>query len=488
MGINNDVTYIVKRLLITLLTCFSWITALSQFELAYVPAPFQDTIPPNVERAIRLKLALDKSTITGLEGKEMSFAKKLYDNRASEVVQQFNGDYLIVDNEISPYLQSVLDVIYASNPSLQREASVYVFRSEAVNAMSYGEGTIAFTLGLLSRMESEGQIAFILCHELAHYHARHSDIKTIAFARLNYDKDINKRVKAISKSDYGKYTKYSQLVSSLSLSITKHGREKEFEADSLALQFYLNTGYDLAAPARTLQLLDQADFSMHPENIDLKKYFDFQAYPFKDRWLSYTESNTWHASHESNDTLQTHPSCVKRIAAIQRQLRTYSSSARRHSDVNDKVKYFRMRSDFEIVASNYHFEQFGNGLFNSLVLAERYPNNAFLHTMISQCLYQLYINQKNHTLGKVLILPDPRFEENYDRFLTFVHNLRLTELGSLSYYYAMTRKNVYGANEDFLYACWLNSQSEISQEDPAKIRAEYLSMFPTGKYTAQMLK
>ncbi len=433
---------------------------------------------------------MDKSRITGLDGKALAYAKELYEQRASLVIQQFNDDYLIVDTEISPYLQSVLNAIYDANPALPRETSVYAFRSEAPNAMSYGDGTIAFTLGLLSRMESEAQIAFVLCHELAHYHARHSDIKTIEFARLNYDKDIKKKVKSIAKNDYGKYTKYNQLISSLSLSITKHGREKEFEADSLALQFYLNTDYDLNGPIRTLEILDRADESLHPENLDIKKYFNFQVYPFKDQWLSYTRSNTWYASaHDDNDSLRTHPDCSKRIEAIQRQLKMQKLTAKKRSDANNvKANYFRMRSDFEIVASNFHFEQFGRGLFNSLILAERYPNNVYVHSMISQCLYQLYRNQKNHTLGKVLTLPDPRFEENYDRFLTFVHNLRLMELASLSYHYTMTKKDMYGTNEDFLYACWLNSQSEISQEDPARIKAEYLSIFPSGKYLSRMLK
>lgn len=472
-----------------MLACFSSIAALCQFDLTYNPAPIQDTIPTNIHHSIKSKLALDKTKIKDVEGREVAYIKDLYDQRAALVVQQFNDDYFIVDTEMSPYLQEVLNSIYASNPSLPRETSVYAFRSEAVNAMSYGEGTIAFTLGLLSRMESEAQIAFVLCHELAHYHAKHSDIKLTEITRLNYSKDIKKKVKSISKNEYGKFTKYNQLISSLSLSITKHSREKEFEADSLALQFYLNTSYDLEAPIRTLEILDHADISLHRENLDIKKYFDFHAYPFKDHWLSYTPSNTWHASPHGNDTLRTHPSCSKRIEAIKRQLKTHVATAKKYSDSKiDKVKYLRMRSDFEIVASNYHFEQFGRGLFNSLMLAERYPNNVYVHSMISQCLYQLYWNQKNHTLGKVLTLPDPRLEENYDRFLTFVHNLRLMELASLSYYYTMTKKNSYGTNEDFLYACWLTSHSEISQEDPAKIKAEYLSIFPSGKYASKMLK
>jgi hypothetical protein len=52
----------------------------------------------------------------------------------------------------------------------------------------------------------------------------------------------------------------------------------------------------------------------------------------------------------------------------------------------------------------------------------------------------------------------------------------------------MTKKDLHQTNEDFLYTCWLNSNLEISQEDPAKIKAEYLSRFPKGKYISKMIK
>jgi predicted Zn-dependent protease len=241
---------VMKKLWVTLLMWSFSIVAWSQYDLTYSPTIIQDTIPNNIYRSIKSKLELDKSRITTVQGQEAAYIKELYDQRASFVVQQFNEGYFIVDDEITPYLQSVLDEIYNANPSLSRETTVYAFRSEAVNAMSYGEGTIAFTLGLLSRMENEAQIAFVLCHELAHYHARHSDIKALELAQLNYNKEIKKKIKSISKSDYGKYTKYTQLVSTLGLSVTRHSREKEFEADSLALLFYLNTSYDLSTPVR----------------------------------------------------------------------------------------------------------------------------------------------------------------------------------------------------------------------------------------------
>ncbi len=472
----------VVRYQIACVLCLAWTSVFSQFEKNYIPSPVQDTIPAAIYQALQTKLTLDKSRVTEPKGQVNAYLKELYTKRTDLVIEQFNNDYFIVDDNLSPYLQSILENIYTANPSLPRETKVYAFRSDAVNAMSYGEGTIAFTLGLLSRMETEAQIAYVLCHELAHYHSHHSDIKMAKFAKLNYDKELKRQVKAIAKSEYGQYTKFSQLMRSLDISITRHSREKEFEADSIALLYYLNTAYDTHAPVRTLEILDSADISLYRKNLDLKKYFDFTNYRFKEQWLSYIPSTTWHASDSDNDSLHTHPSCARRIIALQRQLKSQKPKDTQHV----KHNAMRTRSEFEQAASAFHFKSFGKTLFKSMILAEHYPDNAYAHALIGQSLYQLYLHQKNHELGKVLALPDPRFDENYDRVLTFLHTLRLMELGSLAYHYTATKKETFSTSEDFIYAWWLSSHTEVSQDDPARIKSEYIARFPSGKYIAMM--
>lgn len=476
----------MKGIYLTFLISFAWSTALAQFDKTFIPAPVLDTIPAQTLVAIKSKLIADKSRVNGPSKDIDSYIKKLYDNRAAFVIAQFNDDYFIADNELTPYLQGVLNNIYSANPTIPRETNVYAYRSEAANAMSYGEGTIAFTLGLLARMETEAQVAFVLCHELAHYHARHADLKAAELARINFDPQLKKQVKAIERSAYGQYSKLTELAGAFGLSITRHSRDKEFEADSIALRLYLNTSYDLHAPVRVLEILDSADISLYTNNLNFRKYFDFDAYPFKDRWIDYTRSTTWYSTKE-NDSLHTHPSCARRIIAIKRQLLGISPTNRKAVDFGvEQSNKLRQRSEFEIAASLFQFRSYGRSLFSFLTLSDRYPDNSYIHAMIGQGLYQLYKHQKDHELGKVLALPDPRFAENYDRYLSFVHALRLMELASLSYHYVSTKKELYGQQEEFLYARWLTSTTEISQEDPGEIRAEYARRFPAGKYLTKM--
>jgi hypothetical protein len=377
-----------------------------------------------------------------------------------------------------------LQDIQKVNPRLPHDVSVFVYRSSVPNAICFGEGTIAFALSLLARLESEDQLACVLCHELAHYASKHADLKVRELAQLNYDKQLNKQVKNIKSSTYGQYTKLKDLMSGLELSLNYHSREKEFEADSIGLSLFLNTRYNSMAPIRAMEILDSVDRSMYQSSLDIKKFFNFKNYPYRATWGEYTKSDTWFAKRNEVDSLKTHPSCKKRSLALQRQL----VAAGKWSKVNvlgknDTFSYIRTTSEFELVESEYHFKEYGKAMFRSMMMLERFPNNAYLHGMIGKSICKLYWSQRDHTLGKVLELPDPRFEENYDRFLTFVHRLRLTELENLAYQYITTQDLKYFEDENFLYSVWLCSKLSISKLSPESVSDDYRSKFPNGRYS-----
>jgi predicted Zn-dependent protease len=410
-----------------------------------------------------------------------AYLKDLNKQRFDYQVQMFNDDLYIVDQEFTPYLQSILAKILKANPELA-SSSVYAFRSAVPNAVSNGTGVIYFTLGLLARLETEDQIAYVLCHELAHEHLKHTANKMLELARLNSDKELNKKVKTIARAEYGKSTKFQQLVFSLGKSINTHSREKEFEADSVGLKFFLKTSYSTKAPVRLLQILDSADVGLYHRNIDFKKHFNFSDRPFKDEWLAYKESEMEYYNPMTNDSLRTHPSCDKRIIAVARQLEGSKSSV----DAKENKSTVVIDSQFEIIESAFYFQHYGRALFLSLELLEQYPNNSYLHARIVSCLYQIYQSQKDHKLSNVLSLPSPYYEENYNRFIEFVHKLRLMEVASLAYNFAKYHSAAFSEDEDFLFAYWQVSHTEVSKESPATIKQLYLSKFPKGKFVSTM--
>ncbi len=482
-----------NRLIATLLLWFIPSLVWAQFEKTYTPLPIQDTIPSALYTQLQQKNEKDKLAVQEPNKKANKYLKSLYDDRLEYVTTTFNEDHILLDAEVTPYLQKIIDNIYQANPKLPRETHIYAYRSNIPNALSFGDGTLAINLGLLVRLENESQIAFALCHEMAHYHQKHCDKRLKELTQLNYDKDLAKQISTARNSTYNSNTQSKQLLKNLQLSMTSNSRTDELEADSVGLALFLHTNYDLQAPVQCIAILDSSDTELYPHIIDLKKHFHSPSYPFKDSWLVYEKSTMWHASEEDkeffgSDTMRTHPDCQKRIVALQRQIKASGNTLAGHANLQDQElnTRIRLRSRFEIIESYYHFRKYGKALFQALLALETYPDNAYLHAMVSKCLCQIYTYQKNHEVGKVLPLPDPRFDENYDRFLTFMHQLRLTELASLAYTYAESKKEALYNDEEFVYAWWLCSQLPVSKSESAKVSAHYRSKFPKGKYLSSI--
>jgi Zn-dependent protease with chaperone function len=467
-----------------LLICICFSTK-AQLASNYLAAPIQDTIPAFYSEQIKTRLNTDLLKAANFRGKVGASMKELLTERAGYVIENFNEDFFIIDPRFTGYLQDVLAKIYQANPQLPKETTVFAHRSSASNAISFGEGTIAFTLGLLCHLETESQIAFVLCHELAHYHSNHSNEKIQSIAQLYNSKEFKNELRAINRSEYGQYTRYVKLVSSLGISVSKHGREKEFEADSLAFFYFVNVSTDFNAPIRTLEILDSLDVDRKIEPIKLKKHFHFLDYPFKESWIEYDSQIIWsNRDKEIQDSLRTHPSCDLRIKAIQRQM-VNSAAINSRNLVLGKPTEIVLLSQFERIESQYHLKNYGRAMYNSLMLLEQFPQNAYLHAMVGKCLYQLYAYQKRHELGKVLPLPDPRFGESYDRFLTFLQSLRLSELEALTNHYMNEKKGIYSNDEYFLFALWLCAHTDPREANLKSIQNEYIRKFPKGKYTQQ---
>lgn len=462
--------------------------AICQSNRQFQPIPVVDTIPTELYRQFKVKNEADKNAVSA-KGKTGNYLKSLYDQRFTYQVSMFNQDLILMNDDITDFLIRIQDKIYRANPELAPETTIYPIRSATPNALSMGNGMLCFMLGLLSRLETEDQVAFVLCHELAHHHRKHTELKMTQLANGNYDKDLKKKIDAIMASPYNRYSKLKSLFSSLDISFSKHSRFAEYEADSIGLVFYLRTGYNPYAPLRVMQILDQADSAVHIDNIDFKGIFSFPDFPFKDSWLEYSKSEVWHAPLRAidSDTASTHPDCKKRFDVLEAILHAENISDEEISK-GISTAAIRQQASFEIIHSFYHFKQYGKALFNALTLSVQYPGNAYLHAMIGRCLYRLHQAQKNHILSKSLEFPDPRFPENYDRFLTFMHRLRLAELSGLAYNYMTTRPEADFSDEEFIYTLWLCSKLEGSKLDPEKIKFEYEAAFPRGKYSTEMRK
>ena len=140
-----------------------------------------------------------------------------------------------------------------------------------VNAFALPGGQIFVTEALVRRLETPGELAGVLGHEIAHVAARHSAEHlakqqlrqglTGAAVLATYDPD-----NPSSRNSAAIALAIGQLVT------MRHGRADEIESDQLGVRFMAEAGYDPRSMLRVMQVLKEAGgggrqpefFSTHP--------------------------------------------------------------------------------------------------------------------------------------------------------------------------------------------------------------------------------
>jgi len=123
--------------------------------------------------------------------------------------------------------------------------------SRTVNAFALPGGQVFITMALLSKLETEGQLAGVLGHEVGHVLARHS-AEHIAKDQLTQGLTGAFAMGSGSMSA----AQIGQVVGQMAT--MKYGRDDELEADSLGLRLMAEAAYDPRAMIRVMQILEKA--------------------------------------------------------------------------------------------------------------------------------------------------------------------------------------------------------------------------------------
>ncbi|KAA3644881.1 MAG: M48 family peptidase [Chloroflexi bacterium] len=191
---------------------------------------------------------------------------------APEMAHQFGG------LDPSPELQEIVDIV---GQELVRNSiasgSGYPFEfhlladTRTVNAFALPGGQIFITRALFDRLETEGQLAGVLAHEIVHVIARHGAER---IAELQLTEGLTG---AVVIATYDPDNPNSQTTAQVALLIgqlvnMKFGREDELQSDGLGVQIMADAGYDPNAMVEVMRILDAASsgarppefFSTHP--------------------------------------------------------------------------------------------------------------------------------------------------------------------------------------------------------------------------------
>jgi predicted Zn-dependent protease len=193
---------------------------------------------------------------------------------APEMAQQFGGeDQDPRDNSVVDQVGSriVASCVPADNPFKSHFEFHALGDEETINAFALPGGQVFITKALLQRLETEGQLAGVLGHEIGHVLARHGAEQA---AKQQLTQGLTGAAVIATYHPSNPASRNSAQVAQMigALVNMKFSRGDELEADKLGVRFMAETGYDPRAMIGVMKVLENSVkggntpefFSTHP--------------------------------------------------------------------------------------------------------------------------------------------------------------------------------------------------------------------------------
>lgn len=141
----------------------------------------------------------------------------------------------------------------------------YLVNNKEVNAFTTPGGNVYFFTGLLSKLQTDDQVAAVLAHEIGHCAARHTVKKFQAALGYNLIGTI-----IFSTLHLGEGTKETASLAAntaMQLITSAYSRKDEYEADRLGVKYMYLAGYRLNGMIETLEILRKESQGKEPPLI-----------------------------------------------------------------------------------------------------------------------------------------------------------------------------------------------------------------------------
>lgn len=465
-------------------------TVSAQSGQPYQPLPFL-TESESFSGLVTERYESSKSEVAALDKRVRSHMEGTFGSIQEIYLSYLEEGACMLNGPIYSHVFDILEEVFKANPELRHDKTLLISRFPEFNAFVTNNGVVTVFLGLLTALESDAQLAFILCHEIAHLEMKHADARIRAQAERVADKQFRKEVRTASRQTYGGRIRLMELAREIGFEAARHQRYKESEADSLGLEYFMKTRFYSPDAVRNMEILDSIDFD-RSTMLNLEQIFHHDSYPFSKDWLYYAGASSM-ASVEYNmrfsiDSLKTHPDCLERKEMLERILSS------RFPGRSDGLRFIRSEQDFiklnrmanlEIAESYYRWKNYDLSMYYALQLLEQYPDEKYLHTMVGLNMAQLCAAYQRRELGKVLGYTSMDQPESFNRMLAFLHELRSREMGELAYWY-LEKHVPEPIDERSTFAKALAAKVSGRTGEFDSLKKVYLKNYPNGEFIEEL--
>jgi Zn-dependent protease with chaperone function len=418
-----------------LFSCFAGLLTATAQTAEY---QFQKDDPALKTKYYEASVSHTNASLNKLSKDQRKGIEPIYKERLEEVKDLLLSERTVTDKTVNNYLQEIVNKLLSAS-RINLKPRVVFSRDGWPNAYSMGEGTIAFNAGLFIHLDNEAEVAFVICHEIAHDYFEHGNKAILDHVTKMNDPEFQKELKKISKEKYRVNEKLGNLARFMAFDSRRHSRMHEKEADSMALEIFSSSGYDLDAAITTLEKLDRIDEvsalkPLVPDNI-----LSFPGFPFKSEWIEkekglFSAMNKSYSAEElaEMDSLKTHPDCEKRIAWLKHQL--VIKSQKGIPFLVNQLYFQKLKTDFlmEITEQSFTEGDLGRHLYMALLLLQENKGGLYPAFATIRTFNRIYEKQKDHSLGNAIDAEDENFSEDYNLLLRMLDRLKLDEILSIN--------------------------------------------------------
>lgn len=353
------------------------------------------------------------------------------------------GEY-IYNTPFNEKIKEIYAEIYQKNTSVPKDFQLLISRDISLNAYCLFNGTMVVNIGAVHYLESEDQLAAIICHEIAHKLLDHSENSMVESVVARHSKESKRESRAVKKQKFNQQKLAFSILKEKLLNNSRENRQQELEADSLGFSLLKNTKYHPLEFLRALELSLQYD-TIKPANLNnaiYKQVFDIPNLPFDEKWLHKEDFSDYDYVFEekiAQDSIKSHPEIKERIDRLTtnfHELDEYDTETLQDlikTDYNELRKVARK----EQVSNLFHLKKYGFCIYLSLFRIEQDFMVDYHKKWLGFAFKEMYKARKEYMANKYLDRIDPENQsESYQQFINFMWNLRLEEIKKIADYYS----------------------------------------------------
>lgn len=277
----------------------------------------------------------------------------------------YQSGMVLFNDTVSRYLNQLKNKLLKLHPNWQNEIHVYLVKSAAVNAFTTPDGGIFINMGLISRLNNEDELAFVLSHEIGHYVKKHSIQGYIK------NKEIDQKSRKENEKEL-----------SSALQKCQYSQKSEMEADLWGLTLFEDSGYSWNAIPTVFEILKNSNLPVFDVDHSIALYGS-SYYTIDAALLDSVNLKVNRVKEAEDSEFSSHPAPEKRKTILLEN----AQKSNQNITLSNSFNHCKSVCNYNLLNQYTLNFDFFEGLYMSSYLLNSDPNNAYLQYHLIRNLY-----------------------------------------------------------------------------------------------------